>query len=425
MSCEEAQELTTAILVNRDSSHSLSLEDWLTDSSSTSYIADLDPDDVVMVFTTSGTTGYSKLVGRSHRWLFGLFEKVGADDVHYELEKQLEGATFCDRPMGWLGGYPGSTLVQGQRRVVLDRMSAAGELVNVPRLVWRVIQTEQCHMTSFLASEFYHVLDHVTSSYDVIDRAEWVMMGSQPVTRRLVSDLLKLFKFVFVGYGSTEAGFLALRVVTDAEDFPDYCCGKPVYPDTVRVVNADLQDCTPGEVGTVWARGDGVIQGYFNLLEEGDSSYTLRRPSVSFLPGGWFNTEDSGYWDHEGQIYVIGRHSDVITHGGHVVYPGWLERKLTGHPGVKAAVVVPVSDPVLHHELCACVQPLKGCRLSEESLREFAETMFLSTTTDDGDAAPKPKFYIVLEELPQTVNGKVDRADLKKMAEDRFGSTQR
>ena len=41
---------------------------------------------------------------------------------------------------------------------------------------------------------------------------------------------------------------------SDAADFEDYCCGNPAYPDSVRVVNAELQDCQPGEIGTIWVK---------------------------------------------------------------------------------------------------------------------------------------------------------------------------
>merc|ERR1712062_602808 len=164
------------------------------------------------------------------------------------------------------------------------------------------------------------------------------------------------------------------------------------------------------------------VEGYFNLLDEAS-----RRPAKSFLADGWFNMEDCGYWDDSGQLYVMGRENDVITYGGHVVYPGWLERKLMGHPGVKEVVVVPISDPILHHNICACVQPWSGVDLTEDSLREYAETIFLSKKEDEDndDMSPKPKHYIVLPEFPQTPNGKVDRTRLKKMAEEQFGSTER
>ena len=82
----------------------------------------------------------------------------------------------------------------------------------------------------------------------------------------------------------------------------------------------------------------------------------------AFTEDGWFCTDDSGYFGQDGKLYLQGRQSDGIHRGAYILYPSWLENKLKAVPGIKDVVVVPVPDPVLHNEICACVvvDGLKG-----------------------------------------------------------------
>jgi len=424
MACEEAPEMTCAILVDRVRD-SPTLVESLTSGDPLTYIADIDPADLMGVVTSSGSTGFSKLVGRGHGHMFGAFGERENGQLNNLEENVLKGPTFSDRPMGWIGGYPADTYIQGKRRVYLDRLGVDA-LEDIPGLVWRIVQTEQCPLTALVASDFFELFNHVTSSSDVISKAETVLINSQPIKKTLMVDLLKLFKTVLLSYGSTECSAISFKKVTDAEDFEDYCCGFPAYPDSVRIVNAELQDCKPGEIGTILVKSYDVLDGYFTKLDD-----RSRRPATSFLPNGWFNTEDAGYWGGPGhdQIHVIGRQNDVITYGCHVVYPGWLERKLTGHPGVKDVLVVPVSDPLIHHNIAACVQPSRqGREMTEDDLiadlRKFTDSVFLNPSGGNhGDKTPKPKYYMVMPELPLTASGKVSRKDVREIAEARFGST--
>ena len=55
--------------------------------------------------------------------------------------------------------------------------------------------------------------------------------------------------------------------------------------------------------------------------------------------------------------------------GAYLLYPGWLESRISEHPSLQHVLIVPVPDPVLHQELCACVIPKPGCDVTEEQLK--------------------------------------------------------
>ncbi|XP_005091513.3 3-[(3aS,4S,7aS)-7a-methyl-1,5-dioxo-octahydro-1H-inden-4-yl]propanoyl:CoA ligase [Aplysia californica] len=227
--------------------------------------------------------------------------------------------------------------------------------------------------------------------------------------------MLKIFKKIYVAYGSTEGGAVSVNELTEA-NMEDFCTGKPVDENNVRVVNKDQQHCKPREMGTIHARGPGVFTGYFNKLEDTD-----KNTAKAFTADGWFKMEDNGFYDEQGNLYVLGREKDIIMYGSFVVYPGWLEKKIMTHPDVADVVVVPVSDPVLFHDICACVKPVKEKTLNGENLREFCQKIFI--TSSEAASTPVPKYFMILESFPETLTGKPNKQILAKMAEERFGQT--
>ncbi|KAK7104989.1 3-[(3aS,4S,7aS)-7a-methyl-1,5-dioxo-octahydro-1H-inden-4-yl]propanoyl:CoA ligase-like [Littorina saxatilis] len=106
---------------------------------------DVTPDDTVTVFTTSGTTGFSKLVVYTHGQFLNIWNLEGsmADTVVLPGEK-----FFSTAPLGWIGGYVGLTVLQGATRVLCD-VRAGGAPRDMPGFIWRSLQEEHCRRASF------------------------------------------------------------------------------------------------------------------------------------------------------------------------------------------------------------------------------------------------------------------------------------
>ena len=410
ISCESAEDMTTAILVRRGESDSELGSDLIREllESDDVFEAELSPQDLAYVFTTSGSTGFSKLVPRTHQFLFDLTPATGAEMVDYNVTHDL--AQYNDRPLGWLGGFPFSTLTVGTKRLILDQFYEFQTPSDKAALTWRILREESIQIPYVLPLDFYHLLHHV-GEIDPDDRVAIIGTGSQPIMKSLVKDMLKITKTVFLSYGSTEASIVSYKVASDVSQFQDFSAGKPLV-EKVRIVDKNLQDCRPGEIGTIWVKTQSLISGYYNPRNPDKA-----RPGNSFLDDGWFNMEDSGYLDDNGELFVLGRAGDVITQGAHQVYPGWLEKQMSCHPDVTDVAVVPVSDPVMFQEICACVLPSTGAVLTEESLRQFANDVLVS----DEEITPTPKYFLILKDFPKTSTGKVNKKLLANMAEEKFG----
>jgi fatty-acyl-CoA synthase len=97
-------------------------------------------------------------------------------------------------------------------------------------------------------------------------------------------------------------------------------------------VDADDRPLPPGEVGEIVVRGPHVMKGYWRQPEE----------TVRALRNGWYHTEDLGYMDPDGYIFLVDRQKDMIISGGFNVYPREIERALADHPAVVDSAVIGV-----------------------------------------------------------------------------------
>ncbi|CAL1537434.1 unnamed protein product, partial [Lymnaea stagnalis] len=167
-----------------------------------------------------------------------------------------------------------------------------------------------------------------------------------------------------------------------------YNCGKAYGPFSLRVVRDDGELCQAGEVGTIHVQAPKIFRGFFNRLEDPDP-----QTRKAFTEDGWLNMDDNGYLDEHGDIFVLGRKNDVITYGASTLYPGWLEKKIMEYPDVEQACVVPVSDPVLYQNICACLKPVPGSDLKMSKLKEHCETIFVKHTHQG--LAPVPQLFLV------------------------------
>lgn len=420
-----------------------------------SYVnEDVKPDDVALVWTTSGTTGYTKLVPQTHRRLlldFNIFrvfcgEKTHQkDDVTEEANpttpgrkvRKAELVMLNNSPLGWSGGYPAEVFVKGATRVMLDVHS--GPPPDLPRALWRAAAEEGCIGAFFLPMPLNMILERTDLWAGQSFRFKAITVVGQPIHADLVRRTVgNLAEFVFVGYGSADTGGLTTKMVTweTADLYDDFNCGKPIPGVELKIVALDLPDdqdevddsevvkdedeltaakdreeklAGPGELGEILVRSPRAVTSYFSQEE---ATRKLVRP------GGWVTVGDVGYLDAAGDLHVVCRAANAIQHGAFLLYPGWLEGLLRQHPALRDVLVVPVPDPVLHEELCACVVP--EAEVTEEELRRWCQALFLTAREDPLTTVPR-YFLFFPGGLPLTPMGKTCRRSTAAEALKRLG----
>ena len=177
--------------------------------------------------------------------------------------------------------------------------------------------------------------------------------------------------------------------------------GKPVATVDVRIVDPDMRDVEPGEVGEIVYRGPALMTGYWNKPEA----------TAEAFRGGWFHSGDLVREDEEGFLYVVDRAKDMIISGGENIYSAEVEQAIDGHPGVAQVAVVGVPHPRWGETPIALVVPADPADPPRED-------DVLDRCRRHLASYKKPSRVIVVDELPRNAGGKVLKYDLRRRYQD-------
>jgi amino acid adenylation domain-containing protein len=205
-------------------------------------------------------------------------------------------------------------------------------------------------------------------------------------------------------YGPTEATVCAtmtgpLPVATD-----DPPIGRPVVGARVYVLDSELREVGPGVIGDLYVAGAGVADGYLNRPGLTAQSFV---PDPFGPPGArMYRTGDLASRAEDGQLRFHGRVDDQVKIRGYRVELGEVQSVLSDHPGVAHAAVTLRGDPAggAGGRLIAYAAPAPGHTLGAEELRRHLATVLPGYML--------PAAYVMLDRLPTTPSGKIDRAAL-------------
>jgi long-chain acyl-CoA synthetase len=163
------------------------------------------------------------------------------------------------------------------------------------------------------------------------------------------------------------------------------------------VVSPNDEDVPPGTSGEVLARGDSLMLGYWNLADA----------TASALRGGWMHTGDIGYFDGEGNLYLLDRLKDMIISGGENIYPREVEELLCLLPDVSECAVIGVPNPSWGETVKAVVVRSPNAELTEKQVMDFCRGKLASFKI--------PRSVEFIDKLPRTASGKVLKRELRDM----------
>ena len=197
------------------------------------------------------------------------------------------------------------------------------------------------------------------------------------------------------GYGATESSpvvsFNRLRNNRPGS------VGLPL-PNVRVTIREGMRELTAGVHGEVCVEGPSVMLGYFHQPEA----------TAQKIPRGVLRTGDRGWLDSDGYLHLTGRADDMIKVAGEKVYPAEIERVLEGIDGVEEAAVIGVDDAARGAALAAFVAARPGTTLDAAAVR--------AACRDRLDAARIPRTVAVVEQLPRSPSGKVDKKTLLELA---------
>ena len=227
-----------------------------------------------------------------------------------------------------------------------------------------------------------------------LSSVRFVVTGGAPVPERLIRAWLDRGVLLLQGYGLSEASPLALLLDPASATTKLGSAGRPPLLVDVRIMGTDQRPVGPGETGELAVRGPNVMAGYW------------RRPEATrkvLSSDGWLRTGDAARSDQEGYVWIVDRMADCFVSDGQQVYPGDVERVLSGHPSVADAGVVQVAAKG-GGSVAAFVVLSAGAQATEADILAYGRRHLA--------AHQAPASVTFLDRLPRNSVGKLLRARL-------------
>lgn len=225
-----------------------------------------------------------------------------------------------------------------------------------------------------------------------------IIYGAAPMPPALLRQAMSIFGPIFAqGYGAGETCSLVTILTEDdhiaALEDPRRLssCGRCYFETDLRVVNEQFEDVKPGEIGEIVAKGDDIMQGYWQAPEL----------TEAVMRDGYYLTGDLATVDEFGYIFIVDRKKEMIISGGFNIYPTEVEQVLYTLPEVYEAAVVGVPDEQWGEAVKAVVVLKPGQQLSKETIFDHCARHLAGFK--------KPRSVDFVDELPKNPNGKVVR----------------
>jgi fatty-acyl-CoA synthase len=349
------------------------------------------PEDVVALVGTGGTTGRPKGVMLTGRNL----EAMSAIT--------LMSYPFDGRPV-YLALAP---LTHAAGVLCFPILARGGEIVimakpDVGRFL-ELIERHRVTHTFLPPTLIYMVLGH-----DALDRTDLSSLqcfwyGAAPMsTARLTEALTRIGPMAQL-FGQSEAPMMISTMSPADHRRPDgtvhtgrlASAGRPSPLVTVAILDEDGRAVPQGERGEICVRGSLVMAGYYRNPEA----------TAEASAHGWHHTGDIGFLDDEGFLHIVDRAKDMVITGGFNVYSAEVEQAVMAHDAVRDCAVIGLPDDKWGERVTAVVQLQPGRELDTGELIAFVK--------DRIGSVKAPKQIEIWPELPRSGVGKVLKADIR------------
>ncbi|MEP6598726.1 MAG: AMP-binding protein [Actinomycetota bacterium] len=346
--------------------------------------ADRTGDQIAVLLYTSGTTRRPRGAMLSARALLANLEQVAA------VEPSIIGSddvVFVPLPMFHAFGLNlglGAVLYAGATVVLADRFDVAQTLATMARESVTIVIGAPSMFAAWgnrpgLASAFAGV--------------RLAVSGSAPLPSSLVATYAKAGIALHEGYGLTEAAPVVTLNVTQPKAGS---VGRPLPGVEVLLLDADGDpvDDEDKDPGQLVLRGPNLFSGYWPDGAGGPDA------------DGWFATGDIAVADEDGDLFLVGRSTDLVLVNGFNVYPAEVEAVLAAEPGVAEVAAVGVDDEQTGQAVVAYVVPSPGATLDPAAI--------LASAARSLARFKLPREIAIVPELPRTVTGKVMKWRLRE-----------
>ncbi|MCL6446986.1 MAG: long-chain-fatty-acid--CoA ligase [Armatimonadetes bacterium] len=366
-------------------------EDALAAASPEEPRAEISPDDLAVICYTSGTTAMPKGVMLSHG-------NIAANAANENLGIALspDDIVYYPAPLFHVMGCMAMGMMALGCTMVFEEFN-----VNT---IYETIQREKVTEITTTAGPWTILVNSGIDArkYD-LSSVRTVLAGGSQMPKRVAAELFDIFpnlNVLYTSFAQTEAApFVTIGPVTRedirAGRFNEHS-GREVFLTRARIVDDKDNDLPVGQRGEILARGPNVMLGYWELPEE----------TAAALRGGWLHTNDIGYFDENGYLYVVDRKKDMILSGSENISSKEVESVLYQHPAIADAAVIGVPDEKWGERVHAVVVLKPGQEATPEEITQFCRANLAGYKI--------PRSYEFVSELPRNPSGKVLKNQLRE-----------
>jgi acetyl-CoA synthetase len=351
-------------------------------------------EDTLLLYFTSGTTGYPKMVRHDQTYPLGhiltaaYWQNVKKDGLHLTVSDTGWAKSAWGKIYGqWLAGT--AVFVYDYERFV-------------PKDFLRVVVDNG--VTTFCAPPtiYRYLIKEDLTQYN-LEKLEYCVVAGEPLNPEVYNQFLKMTGLrLMEGYGQTES-VVMVATYPWMEPKPG-SMGKPSPGFEMDIVDENGRSCEVGEVGEIVVRTDrripvGMFKGYYR-----DEELTKK-----VWHDGLYHTGDTAWRDEDGYYWFVGRTDDIIKSSGYRIGPFEVESALLEHPAVLECAVTGVPDELRGQVVKATVVLAAGYEPSEVLTKELQEHVKKVT-------APYkyPRIIEFVTELPKTISGKIRRVEIRE-----------
>lgn len=354
-------------------------------------------DDPMLIYFTSGTSGYPKMVLQDFDYPIGhimtakYWHGVVDDGLHLSIAET-----------GWAKASWGKIYGQwicGTAQFVYD--------MNMFKPAKMLEMISKYGLTTFCAppTVYRYLVRQDLSKYDLSKCIRFSTAGEALNGEVFNKWLEKTGKKIYEGYGQSESTVIC-------GNFMEYCpirpgsMGRPNPLYDVEILNPNNKPVPAGETGELCihvenGRPFGLLKGYYkDVVLTADA-----------FDGGVYHTGDNVYMDEDGYVWFVGRKDDIIKTSGYRVSPFEVESILQQHPAVMECAVTGVEDSKRGMAVKATIVLSPGYDKKDPKEMETE----LSTFAKENTAMYKcPRIFEFVKELPKTVSGKIRRVEIRE-----------
>lgn len=354
--------------------------------------AALTPDDTLDILFTSGTTGNPKGVVTCHGQNIRTFETWSATVGLRSSDNYLIINPFF-HSFGYKAGWL-AAIISGAHILPVLSFELDAVLAQIAR--------DKISMIPGPPTIYQSLLAHPRRAEYDLSSLRLAVTGAAPVPVELVRQMREVlgFEVVVTAYGLTETcGVVSICRADDSAERISHTSGCAMAGTEIQCVDKAGNAVAAGVDGEILVRGFNVMREYFNNPEATEQALTV---------DGWLKTGDVGVLDEDGYVRITGRIKEMFIVGGFNCYPAEIENILCDMPGIARAAVIGVPDARMGEVARAFLVRAAGAKPDEAAVIAWAREHMANYKV--------PRSVVFLEALPINAGGKVDKAELAKMA---------